>query len=147
MRAKTKWFAQPCHYCGTPFESYPSSKRRYCSLACKGKGLTLPKPSAEEKARLFWSHVWKTETCWLWQGSLLPERPGQLRYGRLHIIGLPALAHRASYTLIRGAIPSGMVVMHTCDTPQCVRPDHLRVATQRENVRDAMAKGRFWSRK
>ena len=52
-------------------------------------------------------------------------------------------AHRFSWEAFneRG-IPAGMVVMHTCDTPMCVNPDHLRIGTQKENMKDRDVKGR-----
>lgn len=53
-----------------------------------------------------------------------------------------ALAHRASWMLYCGPIPAGMNVLHRCDVPPCVRPDHLFLGTQQENVMDMHAKGR-----
>ncbi len=52
-------------------------------------------------------------------------------------------AHRAAYQLFVGPIPAGKIVMHICDQPRCVNPDHLRVGTQADNMADKMAKGRW----
>jgi len=52
-------------------------------------------------------------------------------------------AHRAAYHLFVGPIPAGKIVMHTCDRPRCVNPDHLRVGTQKDNMADKMSKGRW----
>jgi HNH endonuclease len=82
----------------------------------------------------FWLHVRKTEGCWLWTG------PTNGRYGR---VGRRTYAHRVSYELEHGPIPDGLFVMHNCDTPLCVRPDHLRVGTAKENTQDAVAKRRM----
>jgi Mor family transcriptional regulator len=40
------------------------------------------------------------------------------------------------------AVPIGCIVMHTCDNPSCVRPEHLIVATQRDNIKDKVNKNR-----
>lgn len=51
-------------------------------------------------------------------------------------------AHRAMWMAMRGPIPSGMCVCHRCDTPRCVKPSHLFLATSQENTADKVAKGR-----
>lgn len=90
-------------------------------------------------ARL-WEKVRKTDTCWLWTAAT--QRGG---YG---VVGLGRKgqgqrgAHRVSFELAFGPIPKGMSVLHRCDTPACVRPDHLFLGTQRDNIRDMELKGR-----
>ena len=73
--------------------------------------------------------------CWLWAGA-------HNRYGHLAVNGETKLAHRVSWELAHGPITGGMNVLHKCDTPLCVRPDHLFLGTQRENILDAVRKGR-----
>jgi hypothetical protein len=56
-------------------------------------------------------------------------------------------AHRYAWELTNGPIPTGLVVAHRCDNTRCVRPDHLFLATQAENLADMRAKGRAeWQR-
>ncbi len=57
------------------------------------------------------------------------------------------VAHRLSWELHFGPIPSGLKVLHRCDNPPCVRPDHLFIGTQSDNLRDAAIKGRITGEK
>ena len=57
-------------------------------------------------------------------------------------------AHRAAYRIFVGAIPKGKCVLHKCDTPACVNPQHLKLGTQKENLHECLAKGRnYWANK
>lgn len=64
-------------------------------------------------------------------------------YGRIFPNGKNKLAHRYMWELFHGEIPKGKVIMHTCDNPSCVRIEHLRCGTQKENMLDAKAKNRM----
>lgn len=75
--------------------------------------------------------------CWLWTGATAGNG-----YGKLGLDGRTVYAHRTFYESVVGAIPAGLKVCHRCDTPSCVNPDHLFVATQAANLADARAKGR-----
>jgi hypothetical protein len=75
--------------------------------------------------------------CWTWTGSR-----DQNGYGQFRLNGKLQRAHRISYLWNVGQIPDGLGVLHRCDNPSCVRPDHLFVGTQTDNMRDASIKGR-----
>ena len=92
-----------------------------------------------EIERYFWQRVHKTDTCWLWTGTI------SRGYGviGLRILGNNRFAHRYSYELHYGTIPDDLIVMHICDTPQCVNISHLRLGTQHDNMVDATQKKRF----
>ncbi len=85
----------------------------------------------------FMEKVLVTKDCWLWQATKNGDG-----YGRFKLGGRLQGAHRVAYFLYKGEIPSGMCVLHRCDTPACVRPDHLFLGTQRENIHDMEKKQR-----
>jgi hypothetical protein len=85
----------------------------------------------------------KVDGCWLWNGTKKDQGYGNFHWnvgkGRSkHII----VAHRASWLLYRGEVPAGLLVLHRCDTPACVNPDHLFLGTNQDNIDDRNAKGR-----
>ena len=89
-------------------------------------------------AQRFWAKVKKTDTCWEWIG--VKDSHG---YGRVSIghRGLKT-ASRVSWEISKGPIPDGLFVLHKCDNPPCVRPEHLFLGTHLDNVLDCKAKGR-----
>lgn len=78
--------------------------------------------------------------CWIWKGAKVPRGYGMLGKG-----GRGAgyhYAHRLSFQLYRGTIPDGLSVLHRCDMPSCVNPEHLFLGTQKMNMEDKKAKPR-----
>lgn len=75
--------------------------------------------------------------CWLWTTGTHP-----FGYGLFWMDDNTIGAHRAAWMIFKGEIPNGMSVLHRCDVPECVNPDHLFLGTQGDNVRDCVAKGR-----
>lgn len=76
--------------------------------------------------------------CWLWTGAL------KNKYGSFRM-GNHSMAHRASWKIHRGNIPSGMDVCHKCDVRICVNPDHLFIGTRSDNMKDCVSKKRHVS--
>lgn len=96
-----------------------------------------------ESAERFWAKVGKTDGCWEWAGALIKSRAKQpLFYGSLRCGKATKYAHRISWEMHNGPIPDGMFVLHRCDNPRCVRPEHLYVGTLSDNMRDRAARGR-----
>lgn len=75
--------------------------------------------------------------CWLWMGGLNTDG-----YGTFHFELRKAPAHRASWEIHCGSVPEGLYVLHKCDVPCCVNPDHLFLGTQKDNIQDCIKKGR-----
>jgi hypothetical protein len=93
--------------------------------------------SVEER---FWSKVDRGDAseCWEWRASL--KRPGG--YGQFWSGEKLVLTHRFAWSIVYGDIPVGLHVLHRCDNPPCVNPDHLFLGTHSDNVRDMYRKGR-----
>ena len=77
--------------------------------------------------------------CWLWDGYVAPQNGyGLIAIGNRRMMR----AHRFAWKLYRGPIPEGLWVLHRCDNPDCVRPDHLFLGTAKDNSQDMLRKGR-----
>lgn len=75
--------------------------------------------------------------CWGWSG-----RKDNHGYGVMQYANTSYRAHRLSYSLYIGEIPSGMHVLHHCDNPECANPKHLFLGTHADNMRDKTQKKR-----
>lgn len=116
--------------------SSPSRALRMCSMhyqrsrveSGKTKRVGRRPETVEETHQRFWSKVTKTGTCWWWDGS--KERSD---YGHFSMNSQDYIAHRIAYQFAVGSIPEGMQIDHTCHNRACVNPEHLRLATNKQN--------------
>lgn len=132
-----------CAHCGTGFlvrqRTLDRGHGKFCSNICGRKARAMP------IGVRFWRHVVKTADCWNWIGA--KNKQG---YGHFTIRARPGLtcehtsAHRFVWSLERGEIPPGLCVLHRCDNPSCVRPDHLFLGTVNDNNQDAKVKSRHY---
>lgn len=107
-----------CVHCGGSFEGVTTAK--LCSLECA-----------------FWLKVNKSDGCWIWQGVT-----NEHGYGQINFRYYKNKAHRVSWIIHHGEEPGALDVLHKCDNPACVRPDHLFIGTAQDNVDDMRRKRR-----
>lgn len=98
----------------------------------------------QDPVAAFWKRVDKGAPggCWIWQGARQKFGHGALCRnidGKHRFI----LAHRYAWLLLRGPIPEGKHLCHTCDVPACVNPDHLYIGTDKTNADDKTRRGRW----
>jgi hypothetical protein len=92
-------------------------------------------------SELFWPRVetgW-TDQCWEWTGPTLKNGYGQFGSGKNR--GMSTLAHRASYTMIKGDPGDDMQVDRLCHNKACVNPQHLEAVTPQINTQRARSDG------
>lgn len=80
--------------------------------------------------------------CWVWTRATNGGGYGKIGSGAGGEAERTLLAPRVSWDLANGPIPDGLWVLHHCDNPPCVRPDHLFLGTAKDNTRDMIGKGR-----
>jgi hypothetical protein len=97
-----------------------------------------PKHTIEDFAAKLFSHAAFNGECLEWQSGL---RSGG--YGHFTYCYKSYVAHRVCWQLIYGDIPDGLFVCHKCDNRKCIRPDHLFLGTQQDNIQDASRKKRL----
>lgn len=125
----------PCTECGAKSIARRLCKPCYYRLRRKGE---LAAHSILGPGDVFWSRIRKVGACWEWTGAR-----NTYGYGVFLLPGeKPVRAHRYAYTLAKGPITPGLVVMHSCDNPGCINPSHLSLGSRGDNNRDAKAKGR-----
>jgi hypothetical protein len=85
----------------------------------------------------FWNKVKvkEKEDCWVWLGA-----KDSCGYGKITFNNKTISAHRFSYDITYGPIPKGMQILHKCDNPECVNPNHLYCGTHGDNMSDMVAR-------
>jgi hypothetical protein len=100
-------------------------------------------PKRKPVIERFFRLINKTPSCWIWIGSCYKNGYGSFGVGIWKEGTFKnTYAHRVSYELHKGPIPIGLCVLHKCDNPPCVNPDHIWLGTTADNVRDKVNKKR-----
>lgn len=109
-----------CPSCAESFEKL-FAHQKFCTTYCA-----------------FWARVMRTNKCWIWTGSKHRFGYGEFRYnGQLY------RAHVFSYFIHYGVWGNSTHILHHCDVPRCVCPSHLYEGTQKDNLADAVRRGRM----
>ena len=85
----------------------------------------------------FFKYVNKEKDCWIWTAS-----KNWQGYGKIGVNYKDYRAHRLSWIIHHGHIPKGKLVLHRCDNPSCVNPNHLYIGNYKDNSNDCSVRGR-----
>lgn len=92
----------------------------------------------------FWAKVEpRASGCWEWTAARVYDRQGRATYGSFNDGEKNRSTHRFIWETMYGPVPDGLMVMHTCDNPPCVRPSHLALGTHGQNMAQMVARRRF----
>lgn len=125
-----------CIECGAPVKPHGTRVVKFCSRLCAN--MVTGRARRSPDAQRFWAKVERRGECLIWTAATA----GEGDYGYFWYQGKLERAHRASWMMAHGVIADGLFVLHYCDTPECVLPEHLFLGTHVENMQDREAKGR-----
>lgn len=95
-----------------------------------------------ERLQTFWNRIVKTDACWYWQGCVSGNNRGSFTIdGRRYVPTEVMLMLHGQFR------QGGLMILHTCDNPACVNPDHLYWGTQFDNMRDRSERHPGWAKK
>lgn len=128
--------------CSSPARKAQMCTKHYQRMRRNGSPHTIiVGRSLEDYAEVFWRQVEKkaTNECWEWKGKIRDSGYGmaERQVGSLRLRG----SHRVAYFLFTGQAPNKWI-LHSCDNKICCNPAHLREGDVRDNVQDAMDRGR-----
>lgn len=111
------------------YEAIPETISKYLRDA----GVEMRGPGFKENEltkEILLERASQSNECWTWKSLTINN------YGVISINGSTLKAHRAAYRVWKSKIPKDKIVRHKCDNKRCIRPNHLELGTQQENVND-----------
>jgi len=128
-----------CAACGKSYRDRPEriGNPCFCSWGCRTSPQATIVRFFEKVNKLGPTEPHMDSNCWLWMGYR-----NKAGYGRMRAFGNLELCSRVSWHMHNGQIPGGLCVLHKCDSPPCVNPDHLFLGSYADNAKDRCAKGR-----
>ena len=128
------------HECGRVSTAHGWCQKHYMRVRQSGK---MDEPAKTPLERLLKNVQYEPNTgCWIREKSHTEFGHALIKYGDKLIY-----AHRLSWMIHKGDIPQGLCVLHKCDMPACINPDHLFIGTLKDNTQDMIKKGRWRGRK
>lgn len=113
--------------CGAKHEARGFCHKHYVKWVRQNPTARPAPPRSRPEVR-FWAKVLKGQNCWEWQADANRRGYGSFRYQ-----GKIVRAHRYAWYLENGEIPDGMEIDHQCRNTRCVRPEHLKVVSRKQN--------------
>ena len=138
-----------CEICNKAILKIP----RFCGNKCRGQDLkkwmlkyrsfvwklATPEERQEHIKKYYMKNVIIKDGCWDWNKKCLRDKYPKMHFCRNEP---KVMIHRYSWTLHKGEIPEGKLVLHKCDNSRCSNPDHLFLGTNNDNINDMLEKRR-----
>lgn len=122
------------------------SAKGFCNLHYQRKLQGIPmegRPRPTLRERILNKRKILQTGCWVWTGAKSGgNKAGKFKYGYIRVSGKTLRVHRVLYEIERKVFLDGLQLLHSCDNPLCINPDHLSISSQLENMHDMIKKGR-----
>lgn len=124
-----------CMQCGRAVVRTPSQflARTFCGSDC----FNIYRKNQPSEFEQFLARMKGVKACWNWTKGM--DKEGR---SHVHADGKNRVAARHAFALLVTKPPNHLFVLHSCDNPTCVNPNHLRLGTQKDNYADARSRNR-----
>lgn len=125
--------------CSAPLYAKGMCERHYARARRNGSPYIDKRSVRRDPGEWLWHNYTPIPECgcWIWEGATLEQGYGYMKVGARRV-----LTHRLAYALTWGGLSDSDCVLHRCDTPSCINPNHLFLGTRADNNADRMRKGR-----